>query len=212
MTTCHTGDGALERRPASTRGDHLRFLRSWAARPLRTAAIAPSGRALAHLMTHQINPSTAPVIELGPGTGVFTRALLRRGLSGAQLTLVESNPEFATLLRARFRDARVVHSDATTDDWHLPPGVRAGAVVSGLPLLAMPADAVSSVLQTSFSCLRPDGHFYQFTYSWACPVPASLLHTLGLRATRVGRTLRNLPPASVYRFDRHPGLPLTGGH
>ena len=77
-------------------------------------------------------------------------------------------------------------------------------MVSGLPLLSMPAKTVSAILAGSFAHLREDGCFYQFTYGPRCPVPGKLLEGLGLEATRMGRTLRNIPPAAVYRIARRP--------
>ena len=74
----------------------LLFARSLAANPRAVSAIAPSSPALADLITSEINPSAAPVLELGPGTGVFTEALLRRGIDESDLTLVEYGSEFAT--------------------------------------------------------------------------------------------------------------------
>ena len=80
---------------------------------------------------------------------------------------------------------------------------RACAVVSGLPLLSMPAAQVSAIVQGVFDRqLRRDGVFYQFTYGPRCPLPAALLTRLNLRAQRVGSALLNLPPAAVYRFSR----------
>lgn len=181
--------------------DEIQFFRSWVRNPLRTAAVAPSGQALARLMTKEIGPSTGPVVELGPGTGVFTQALLTRGVTADDLTLVESNPDFVELLRDRFPRTRVVRADAAADRWPLH-GAEIGAVVSGLPLLAMNDEAVGSVLGTAFTHLRPGGRFYQFTYAARCPVPTTVLEALGLRATLVGRTWRNLPPASAFRLER----------
>ncbi|MGO7726283.1 phospholipid methyltransferase, partial [Rhizobium ruizarguesonis] len=67
--------------------DFLHFFRSWIRHPLRVAAIAPSGDSLARIMTSEIAALDGPIIELGPGTGFFTRALLARGVSEADLTV-----------------------------------------------------------------------------------------------------------------------------
>ncbi len=79
---------------------------------MRVAAVAPSGPVLARLITREIMPDVGPVLELGPGTGVFTRALLARGVPESHLTLIEFGPEFARLLAERFPQARVVSIDA----------------------------------------------------------------------------------------------------
>lgn len=190
-------------RERSTRGDGTTFFRSWVRHPLRTAAIAPSSRALAHLMTKGVGP-TDRVVELGPGTGVFTRALLARGVSPHNLTLVEANPEFAQLMRTRFAGPHIVCANAAFGSWQQPEDTELDAVVSGLPLLSMSTDDVSGVLSTAFAHLAPTGCFYQFTYGPKCPVRPGLLDALRLRSSLVGRTVWNLPPASVYRITRRP--------
>src|SRR5262249_51866817 len=117
--------------------DVFSFFRSWTCDPLRVGAVTPSGRALAEVITSEISPGCAPIIDLGPGTGVFTRARLARDVRETDLTLIESGGDFAALLHDRFPKASVLRMDAA----HLKPtdlhGQFAGAVVSGLPLLAM---------------------------------------------------------------------------
>jgi len=185
--------------------DFLYFLRSWLSNPLSVSAVAPSGEALGRLITQNIDPCDSPVLELGPGTGVFTKALLGRGLTETELTLIESSPDFARLLRRRFPQSRVLLADASRLSMlDLFPPASIGAVVSGLPLLSMPRRRVISVLRGAFRYIRPDGAFYQFTYGFRCPVPHAILTRLGLKATRVGQTVRNLPPAAVYRINRGP--------
>ena len=185
--------------------DILRFFRAWVVDPLRVASITPSSAALASLMVSEISSQTGLVIELGPGTGVFTRALIRQGVSEERLVLVEKGEEFAAMLGQRFPRAHLLHIDAADIGGTINPDAElCGAVVSGLPLLSMPAKTVAAILAGSFAHLREDGCFYQFTYGPRCPVPSKVMQELGLRATRIGRTLRNIPPAAVYRIARHP--------
>ena len=183
--------------------DFVRFFRSWVSAPMRVAAVAPSGPALARLMTREIMPDVGPVLELGPGTGVFTRALLARGVPESDLTLIEFGPEFARLLTERFPQARVVSLDAARIvEAGLFEAGSVGAVVSGLPLLSMPQDKVEAIVGGAFAALRSDGVFYQFTYGPRCPIAPAILDRLGLKAVRIGRALRNIPPAAVYRITR----------
>ncbi|HEX7792279.1 MAG TPA: phospholipid methyltransferase [Afipia sp.] len=183
--------------------DLFRFFWSWTSDPLRVAAIAPSGESLARVMTREIGPSDGPVLELGAGTGVFTRALLAQGVREVDLTLVEYGSDFMRMLQIRFPQARVLWMDASQLGQHeLFPESNVGAVVSGLPLLSMTPRKVMSILSGAFATMRPTGAFYQFTYGPRCPVPRPILDRLGLKATRVGGTVRNLPPAAVYRITR----------
>lgn len=182
--------------------DQLRFLRQWAKAPLRTASVTPSGAALAKLMTQKISPKTVPVLELGPGTGVFTRALIARGVPEDQITMVELNPDFAANLQVEFPRATVLQQSAgdLTDQKLFTEG--AGAALSGLGLLSMPIDLVETIIKGVFANLRPGGEFVQFTYGPRCPIQPEILERLNLRAYRTGHTWRNLPPASVYHVAR----------
>lgn len=185
------------------RSDLQRFLRSWVGNPLRVGAIAPSGVSLAQLITSEISEESGPVLELGAGTGVFTRALLARGVDERNLTIIEYGSDFARLLDFRFPKARVLWMDASQlAKYKLFEPAMVGAVVSGLPLLSMPPRKVIAILSGAFIYLQSNGAFYQFTYGPRCPVSRTILDRLGLKAVRIGRTVRNLPPAAVYRITR----------
>ena len=120
--------------------------------------------------------------------------------------MVEGDDAFADLLETRFPCARTLRMDATAlGKLELFGGRAAGAVVSGLPLLSMPPRKVIAILEGAFLHLRADGAFYQFTYGPRCPVRRTVLDRLGLKASRIGRTVANLPPATVYRIRRRPG-------
>lgn len=177
------------------------FARAWVAHPLRVGAIAPSSRRLARLITSEISPHSAPVLELGPGTGIFTRALLGRGLRQEELILVECDPFFARLLKRDYPNTRI-YQEAVERLRHinLLGKEQAGAVISGLPLLSMSMRSRIAILQFAFRHLRPGGCYYQFTYGLRCPVPRAALERLELKAVRMGSTLINAPPATVYRI------------
>lgn len=185
------------------KADRLKFLIAWARRPLRIASVTPSGASLAALMTRELAAGSAPVLELGPGTGVFTEALQARGIAQRDLTLVEREARFIPLLRARFPQATVIEGDAADICSHaIPRDVVYRAVVSGLPLPSLGRANLGGLIAVCFDRLAPGGAFYQFTYGPVCPVPAAMLRALRLRAERIGATLRNFPPAVVYRISR----------
>lgn len=126
--------------------EYLHFLRSWVADPLRVAAVAPSGDSLSRLITQEILPSNGPVLELGPGTGAFTRALLARGIRESDLTLVEYGSDFALVLQHRFPHARVLWMDASKlANYDLFPGATRGQWL---------AAAVDATSQGNFNSLR----------------------------------------------------------
>ncbi|MDO3519003.1 class I SAM-dependent methyltransferase [Ralstonia pseudosolanacearum] len=193
--------------PAWT-SENLRFFRAWVANPLRVASVVPSSTRLSLLITTEISSETGAVIELGPGTGVFTRALLTRGVAEEDVVLVESGPEFVGRLRTLFSGASVMQMDAAKlGAVQLRNDLDVGAVVSGLPFLSMPLRKILAILAGSFRKLRPDGAFYLFTYGYFCPIPKRVLDRLGLKATRLGGTFSNFPPAFVYRIKRRPRSP-----
>lgn len=192
--------------------DFLSFFMSWMSSPRQVGAIAPSGAALADLITREITEKTGPILELGPGTGAFTYKLLKRGVRPQDLTLIEYGSDFMRLLQMRFPGARVLWMDAArlvTE--RLYDGAPVGAVVSGLPLLNMSTRKVVSILGGAFSYVRPGGAFYQFTYGLSCPIPRPVLDRLGLRATLVDRAFLNVPPAAVYKLTRRPQMTLIAG-
>jgi len=179
------------------------FFRTLLANPRMVGAIAPSGAMLANLITSEVDPSAGPVLELGPGTGVFTEALLARGVCEKDLMLVEHAANFASMLRERFPAARVISADAARlEACDLPEGMLFGCAISGLPLLNMSPKTVVAILTGTLSRLREGGALYQFTYGVRCPVPYRLLDRFGFKATLHGQVLRNFPPARVYKIVR----------
>lgn len=181
----------------------LSFFLAWLANPSRVGAIVPSSMALANAIAADLSPASAPVIELGPGTGVVTRSIIARGVPEHRLALIESAADFVDKLKRDFPHASVHRMDATRlGQVELFDGERAGAVVSGIPLLLMPSKSVTALMEGAFERLRPDGAFYQFTYGRSTPISPLVLERLGLEATRIGSTLANLPPAAVYCIQR----------
>jgi phosphatidylethanolamine/phosphatidyl-N-methylethanolamine N-methyltransferase len=182
--------------------DEVRFLRSWIEKPLRMGAVMPSGRFLARTMAHYVDKSsTGPVVELGPGTGAITSALIEHGIDQKRLVLVEYNPGFCALLRDRYPHARVVQGDA----YRLRESLRkvlsapASAVVSGLPLVTKPMLTRLKLIREAFGALAPGAPFVQFTYSVAPPIPKSLP---GVSTEASERIWMNLPPARVWVYRR----------
>src|SRR6202789_290084 len=93
--------------------DEVRFLRSWIERPLSIGAVTPSGKILARTMASYVDPDcSGPVVELGPGTGPVTEALVRAGVAPSRLVLVEFNQSFCRILQARYPEATLVQGDA----------------------------------------------------------------------------------------------------
>jgi phosphatidylethanolamine/phosphatidyl-N-methylethanolamine N-methyltransferase len=191
--------------------DEARFFKALFENPLRTGAISPSGRFLARMMARYVEPEgEGAIVELGPGTGPVTQALLRRGVAPERLTLVEYDAAFCDLLRRRFPKCRVIQGDAydlrTTLDGVVEGPV--ACVVSSLPLLNCPEDQRRRLIGQAFAMMRPDGCFVQFTYGMVSPLP--LRSREGMPRNFWGEAsppvLLNLPPARVwiYRVSKRP--------
>ena len=165
-------------------------------------AVMPSGRVLARTMAQYVDiKSTGPVVELGPGTGAITNALIEHGVDQKRLVLVEYNPGFCALLRDRYPQAKVVQGDAYTlrnTLWDVL-SAPASAVVSGLPLVTKPIRMRLRLLRDAFDLMLPGAPFVQFTYSVASPVPRRFG---GFTAEASERIWMNIPPARVWVYRK----------
>ena len=182
--------------------DEVRFLRSWIEKPLHVGAVMPSGRVLARTMAQYVDiKSSGPVVELGPGTGAITSALIEHGVEQKRLVLVEYNPGFCALLRDRYPHAKVVQGDAYAlrDSLRNMLSAPASAVVSGLPLVTKPMLTRLKLVREAFAALAPGAPFVQFTYSVAPPIPKSLP---GVSTEASERIWMNLPPARVWVYRK----------
>jgi len=180
--------------------DEMQFIRSWIEKPLSTGAVMPSSRGLARAMARYVDPqSVGPVIELGPGTGPVTEALVKHGVDPSRLVLVEFNPDFCRLLRARYPSATVVQGDAYRLKRLLEIYVRepAAAVVSGLPLVTKPLRTRLRLISDAMTLLAEGAPFVQFTYAMLPPIPKGLS---GVRAEASELIWMNLPPARVWVY------------
>jgi phosphatidylethanolamine/phosphatidyl-N-methylethanolamine N-methyltransferase len=181
--------------------DQIRFLGRLIARPSQVGAVAPSSPGLARAMAAQIDPSRGgPILELGPGTGVVTAALIARGILPNRITSIEYDPDFAKLVAERFPGVRVIRGDAydlrgTLGDNSAAPFA---AIVSSLPLLNEAPERRQKLIETAFELVAPGAPIVQFSYGLHSPVPSS--ETVSV--TRAALVLFNLPPARVWVYRR----------
>jgi phosphatidylethanolamine/phosphatidyl-N-methylethanolamine N-methyltransferase len=180
--------------------DEMQFIRSWIEKPLRTGAVMPSSKALARTMARYVDPhSKGPVIELGPGTGPVTEALVNHGVDPSRLVLVEFNPDFCRLLRNRYPQAKVLQGDAYRLRRMLADTIEepAAAVVSGLPLMTKPLRTRLRLIADAMTLLGPGAPFVQFTYAMMPPIPKELS---GITAKASELIWLNIPPARVWVY------------
>lgn len=187
----------------STARDYLRFLQAWFRRPRQTASIVPSSPYLGRLMARQIDPDGGRVMEFGGGTGALTREILACGLPFEQLEVVEINRQLASNLRRNLPGVTIIETPAQTVAEQAAGGAGGyQCIISGLPLLAMSKALQHEILAEAFTLLRPGGAYVQFTYSPRPPAAGSVTQALDLSVERVGTIIRNVPPATVFRYRR----------
>lgn len=182
--------------------DEIRFLRQWFDNPLKTGAVAPSSPALARRMASYIDPSKSGlVVELGPGTGVVTQAVLERGVEPSRVLAVEYSSEFVDILRDRFAGATVMQGDAydfqALRQNHIDEPL--AAVVSSLPLFTKPRAMRARLITMCLDALAPGCPFIQFSYALVPPVPAS---EGNFTIESSNWVIGNLPPARVWIYRK----------
>ena len=173
--------------------------------PLQLGALFPSSSVLSSLMVRHIKSDThGRILELGPGTGSFTRALLRRGIPEENLVLLEQSQEFTTLLKHSFPKATVICGDAKDLVAILRPlGFEEfNEIVSGLPLNAMGVGQRRIICDEGFKVLKRGGSFVQVSYLPRCSIPNTVIAAHSAERIYCGVTLGNIPPAFVWRAEK----------
>ena len=167
-------------------------------------AITTSAKSLARAMARasvEARCGKGPVVELGPGTGSITRALLEHGIADEEFVLIERDQEMCGWLECRFPRANVVEGEAASIGAVVNERVAAApsVVVSSLPLRNMMVEERDAIVRASFEVLPRDGALVQFTYARH---PAISCARLGVACRRVGFAALNVPPAGVWRIAK----------
>ena len=184
--------------------DTTLFLQEWFANPQRTGAVVPSSRQLAAAMARWL-PSDPEsfVLELGPGTGAVTQALIKRGLREERLVAIERNPKLARRLRLRFPRAHIITGDARYLDVlllkHNEPIESVGAVISSLPLLNFPPEEAEALAGKIRAILQHGGKWVQYSYHLGNAHHKSATHFQRLASKIIWL---NLPPARVNVYQK----------
>lgn len=176
--------------------DEWQFLSRLLHRPRGVGAVAPSSAALARAMAAAIPLTEGDVLELGPGTGVVTEAILARGIAPERLTAIEYDPAFADLVKQRCPGVTVIRGDAFDLARTLGPRPPFAAILSGLPLLNFPPERRAHLLAQIFAQLQPGAPFIQFSYGLKPPVEPPP----GIGVARAAFIPLNLPPARVWVY------------
>lgn len=188
----------------------LPFLRSWSRDPVAVGLPFTSSpwtaKRLAQAVLQAAIPGGGPVLELGAGTGAVTEALIEAGCPKDQIVVVERDGDLCRMLSTRFPGLHVLHGDALRIDAMLGKAriSSVSAVLSGLPMRAVPRRAAALCYSSAFRLMPPGGAIIQYTYGFKSPVDPDPV-TLRLDARFVGREWRNLPPMAIWSY-RLPSL------
>ena len=176
-----------------------KFLSTFFSERKQVGAVAPSGRFLVNSMCNKINFAKADVIlELGPGTGVFTVELLKRAKSDAKIILLELNETFYELLKDKFTDPRIEvlfrSADEILEVLEERGIKKVDAILSSLPLTVIPDEIKKEIVEQSYSALKKTGIYVQYQYS----LSAKKLIESSFGKLKIGFVPINIPPAFVY--------------
>lgn len=180
------------------------FLRGFLAHPRQVASVVPSSPYLERRVVQAATLRDARcVVELGPGTGGTTRALLRAMSPQAVLLAIDLNAGFCARLRRRIADPRLLVQEGSAETlaahlraWELPaPEV----VVSGIPFSTLPDETASRIAAAIHASLAPGGRFVAYQAR-----PHVIRHVAPwLGAPEYTWEWRNLPPMRVLRWVKN---------
>ncbi|MER0238769.1 methyltransferase domain-containing protein [Fulvimarina sp. MAC8] len=178
------------------------FLANWVRHPISMGAVAPSSRQYCRTMVeHSSVELDGPILELGPGLGAVTRAMLEKGVDPARITSIEFEENFADALRQRFPEVNVIHGDGFDLDKTLGDrkDEKFAAILFAIPITSQKASWRQDLFRDYFGRLRSGGNITQLSYMWKPPVPA-VPGVFSVRSTDI--VWNNIPPARVWIYEQ----------
>lgn len=182
------------------RADIARFFGTWIRKPMSLGAVAPSSaRYCARMADTASTDLDGPILELGPGLGVVTRALLAKGVDPRRITSIEYDADFARTLRDRFPLVNVVQGDGFDLDRTLGDGgrTRYAAILMAIPVAAKPQSERQALFLRYLDRLLPGGNITQLSYLVTPPVKP-MEGLLEVSSTPI--VWDNIPPARVWVY------------
>lgn len=182
--------------------DELKFFRGWIDKPRAVGSIVPTSSVTAARMASIVDTKSGlPVLEVGPGTGVITKAILKRGVKPAALYTVEYSHDFVTHLRCNYPGVNVIEGDGFNLDDTLGDmrDTMFDSVVSGVPLLNFPVARRVAYLENLLKRIPHGRPVVQLTYGPKSPIPPGLGN---YTVERFHFILRNIPPTQLWLYRR----------
>lgn len=194
--------GKVKQTLAAKFDEELRFFRGWMDKPKAVGSIVPTSGVTARRMASIVRPDCNDlVLELGPGTGVITRAILAQGIKPENLVSVEYSADFVERLNRDMPGVNFVHGDAFDLATTLAPWKdrQFDSVVSAIPLLNFPVPTRVSLMESLLDLLPAGRPVIQITYGAVSPVPAG---KGSYKVERFDFIVRNIPPAHLWIYTR----------
>ncbi len=145
------------------------------------------------------------VVELGPGTGGTTRALLRAMRPDARLLAIDLDPRFTEIVAA-IDDPRLIAHTGSAADLHAilkQHGLSAAdVVISGIPFSTMPVEIARATLESVHESLADDGRFV--AYQFRAEV-ARLAEPVFGDSRLMAPVPLNIPPMRIWQWVKPPG-------
>lgn len=182
--------------------DELKFFKGWIDKPKAVGSIVPTSSITARKMASVVNPiSGLPVLEVGPGTGVITRAILAQGVKPENLYAVEYSPDFVRHLRQLYPGVNVIEGDAFNLDATLgdKSGLTFDSVISGVPLLNFPVEQRVAYVESLLDRIPTGRPVVQLTYGPLSPIPPG---RGDYTVEHFHFVIRNIPPTQLWIYRR----------
>jgi phosphatidylethanolamine/phosphatidyl-N-methylethanolamine N-methyltransferase len=182
--------------------EEIRFFKGMMQGPRTVGSIVPTSSITARKMASVVDiQSSLPVLELGPGTGAITKAILARGLSPEKLVAIEYSTDFFNHLVRRYPAVNFINGDAFDLDKTLGAlsGQTFDSVVSGIPLLNFPMQARIALLESLLDRLPRGRPVVQISYGAVSPIIA---RPERYHIKHFDFVVRNIPPAQLWIYRR----------
>jgi phosphatidylethanolamine/phosphatidyl-N-methylethanolamine N-methyltransferase len=182
--------------------DEIRFIKGVMSTPKTVGAIMPTSARMATRMASIIDTGSGlPVLELGPGTGVITKAILEKGVAPEDLVSVEYSSEFVRHLRGKYPGVNFVNGDAfslaeTLEHYR---GRKFDCVISGIPLLNFPMHMRVKLIEDLLKLVPVGRPVVQFSYGPVSPVVA---RPDSYTIKHFDFVVRNIPPAQIWHYRK----------
>ena len=195
------GDG-LKRSLSRKFDEELRFFKGWIDNSKAVGSVIPTSSITARRMASVANPASGlPVLELGPGTGVITKAILARGVRPKDLYSIEYSHDFVAHMRRHYPEVNVIQGDAFDLDATLGDMKDAifDCVISAVPLLNFPVDQRIAYIDDLLNRIPRGRPIMQITYGPLSPVPTG---RGDYTVKHYDFVMRNIPPAQLWVYRR----------